>query len=156
MDTNMLYYKIYEGDVKSRDYIKWAMNMLDNDCSSTNLNILSGLEEPLNIFEVEDYFNRASREIDLRVPSREECNQYYKIHLLKTILEDKNNAIDLAYEVYKVVREEINTEVFSRWFELSEIIDDFLYSDNVENLTRTYLTSVIVQVAKNQIKEGRM
>ena len=56
MDTNMLYYKIYEGDVKSCDYIKWAMNMLENDCSSASLNVLSALDEPLNIFEVEDYF----------------------------------------------------------------------------------------------------
>ena len=56
MDTNMLYYKIYEGDVKPCDYIKWAMNMLDNECFSASLNILSALEEPLNIFEVEDYF----------------------------------------------------------------------------------------------------
>ncbi|MBO1911491.1 hypothetical protein J4G37_42725, partial [Microvirga sp. 3-52] len=77
MDTNMLYYKIYKGDVKSYDYIKWAIKMLENDCSSASINVLSALEEPLNIFEVEDYFNRASSEIDLRKPSCEECNQSY-------------------------------------------------------------------------------
>ena len=89
MDTNLLYYKIYEGDVLPSDYIKWAMTMLNNDCSSISLNILSVLEEPLNIFEVEEYFHRATREIKLRKPSYEECAQYFIRHLLETIVADE-------------------------------------------------------------------
>ena len=155
MDTNMLYYKIYENDVKPGDYIKWAMNMLKSDCSSASINVLSALEEPLNIFEVEDYFKRASSEIGLRKPSHEECAQYFINHLSKTILQDENNAVDLAYEIYKVCREHINTEALSKWYEISEMIDDFRYGDNVANLTRSTLTSVFVQEARNLLKESK-
>lgn len=155
MDTNMLYYKIYEGDVKSCDYIKWAMNMLENDCSSDSLNVLSALGEPLNIFEVEDYFRRASREIELRKPSCEECTQYYMNHLLKTILEDKNNAVEVAYEVYEVIREQGYTGDLSKWFEISEMIDDFRYGDNVTNITRVSLISTIVEEANNQLRKSK-
>ena len=157
MDTNMLYYKIYEGDVKPCDYRKWAMNTLDNERSSASLNILSALEEPLNIFEVEDYFNRASSEIDLRKPSHEECAQYFINHLIEAILRDENNAIEIAYEIYIVSSEHINTEdlSISKWYGISEMIDDFRYGDNVANLTRSTLISVIVQEAENQLSEYR-
>ena len=156
MDINLLYYKIYEGDVKPSDYIKWAINMLDNECSSASLNILSALEEPLNIFEVEDYFNRASSEIGLEKPSHKECAQYFIHHLLDTIMRDEKNAIEIAYEIYIVSNEHINTEnlSISKWYGISEMIDDFRYGDNVAKLTRSALISVIVQEAKRQLKES--
>ena len=154
MDTKLLYYKIYEGDVEPWDYIEWAMNMLENECSSASLNILSALEEPLNIFEVEDYFNRVSSEIVLRKPTYEECAQYFINHLFKTILQDENNAVEIAYEIYKVSSEHINTEELSKWYGISEMIDDFRYGDNVESLTKSTLTSVIVQEAKKQLQES--
>ena len=157
MDTKMLYYKIYEDEIKPCDYSKWAMTMLDNEWSSPSLNILSALEEPLNIFEEEDYFNRASSEIDLRKPSHEECAQYFINHLLETILGDENNAIEIAYEIYIVSSEHINTDDLSKskWYGISEMIDDFRYGDNVANLTRSALISVIVQEAENHLKALR-
>ena len=62
--------------------------------------------------------DRASREIELRKPSYEECAQYYINHLLKTILEDKNNAIEVAYEVYEVSREQVILKTYQNGMEL--------------------------------------
>ena len=63
----------------------------------------------------------------------------------------KNIAIEIAYELYKVSCEHINTENSSKWYEISEMIDDFRYGDNVANITQDNLIRVIVQEAKNQL-----
>jgi hypothetical protein len=94
MDTKVLYYKKFEGNVKSHDYVDWAFSMLENGISSTSLNILASLKEPLNIFEIEDYFNRVLKELNLREPSHEESAKYYIQFLLREIIDDKSKAIN--------------------------------------------------------------
>jgi hypothetical protein len=50
MDTKILYYKKFEGSVKSIDYVNWAIHMLEKDFSTQSLNILSSFSEPLYFF----------------------------------------------------------------------------------------------------------
>lgn len=57
MDLKVLFYKKSEQLVTPADYVNWALSMLEDDFSSEFLYILSSLREPLNLFEVEDYFN---------------------------------------------------------------------------------------------------
>jgi len=154
MDTLLLYYKIYQGDVKPVDYINWALKMLENDCSSFSLNILPSLREPINIFEVEDYFKRALRELDLQEPSYEECAAYYIRHLSKKILEDEENALDIAYDIYRVVCALDYPEDLEEWCNISEMIDDFRYGDNHSKLGKTALIITIVKEAKNQLRKN--
>lgn len=154
MDTFLLFYKQYKGDVKSIDYINWALKMLENDCSSFSLNILSTLREPLNIFESEDYFRRALSELDLQEPSYEECSAYYIRHLSKKILEDEENALDIAYQIYEVVRDLDYPEDLEEWCYISDMIDDFWYGDNHSNLSKAALIVTIVKEAKNQLRKS--
>ncbi|TDL85937.1 hypothetical protein E2R55_23345 [Vibrio vulnificus] len=90
MDTKILYYKKFEGSVKSIDYVNWAIHMLEKDFSTQSLNILSSFSEPLNIFEVEDYFSRIIRELSLQEPLHDECAKYYIYELFK-LTKDKRN-----------------------------------------------------------------
>jgi hypothetical protein len=153
MDTLILFYKIHKGNVESIDYIDWALKMIENDFASFSLNILSSLREPLNIFEVEDYFKRALRELELWEPSYEECATYYIQHLSKRILEEENNAIDIAYEIYEVVRNLDYPEDLEDWYNISEMVDDFRYSDNNSKLSKAALIMTIVKEAKNQLRK---
>jgi hypothetical protein len=153
MDTLILFYKIHQGNVESIDYINWALKMFENDSESISLNILSSLREPLNIFEVEGYFKRALRELDLREPSYEECAAYYIQHLSKRILEDENNAIDIAYEIYEVVRDLDYPKDLEEWYNISEMVDDFRYGDNNSKLSKAALIITIVKEAKNQLRK---
>ncbi|WP_078414237.1 hypothetical protein [Priestia abyssalis] len=155
MNTLILFYKIHQGDVEPIDYTNWALEMLENDCSSFSLNILSSLRKPLNIFEVEDYFRRALRELDLQEPSYEESAVYYIQHLSKKILEDESNAIDTAYEIYGVYRDLDYPEELSEWYYISEMIDDFRYGDNQSKLSKVALIMTIVKEAKNQLRKNR-
>ncbi|HZG72855.1 MAG TPA: hypothetical protein VEY51_15055 [Chondromyces sp.] len=127
--------------------------MLENDRASLSLNILSSLREPLNIFEVEDYFRRALKELDWQEPSYEECAVYYIQHLSKKILEDKNHALEIAYDIYMVVRDLDYPDNLEEWCNISEMIDDFLYGDNRSKLNKEALIVTIVEEAKNQLKK---
>lgn len=152
MDTLLLFYKIYQGDVKPIDYVDWSLNMLENDCSSFSLNILSSLREPLNIFEMEDYFRRAFRELDLQEPSYEVCAAKYIQYLSKKILEDENNALEIAYDIDMVVRDLDYPEGLEEWCNINDMINDFLYRDNISNLSKDVLMTTIVKAAKNQLR----
>lgn len=151
MDTKILYYKKFKGIEKPVDYVDWAFTMLENETSTTSLNILASLREPLNIFEVEDYFERALDELRLKEPSYEQCAKYYIRYLLRQIIDDKNNAMNFAYEIYEVVREHFTNEELEIWYEISEMIDDFRYGDNIKKLTQDYLITIILQEAKKQL-----
>lgn len=154
MDTKILYFKKFKGEEMPIDYINWANSMLENDNSTTSLNILASFREPLNIFEIEEYFKRAMSELSMKEPSNEECAKYYILHLLKEILNDKNNAINLTYEIYEVVGEHFfneESEIWYIWYEISEMIDDFRYGDNPRNITHEFLINIIVHKTNKQL-----
>ena len=151
MHTKILYYKKFKSNEIPIDYVNWAYSMLERGISTTSLNILASLSEPLNIFEIEDYFKRALDELNMVEPSIEECAKYYIRHLLRQIINDKNNAINLAYEIYEVVREHFINEELEIWYEISEMIDDFRYCDNIRKITQDYLITSIVQESNKQL-----
>lgn len=153
MDTNILYFKIYEHKVTSSDYVNWAIEMLLNDYSTDSLIILASFIEPLNIFEVEEYFKRSLKELNITKPTQQECAEYYINHLISEIIKNEKAAIDIAYEVYKIIREHIIEEELSVWYELSDLIDDYRYGDNIENITKEDLIRKIVEEAKKQINK---
>ena len=152
MDTGVLYYKKFERKVVATDYIEWAFCMLHNGMSSPSLNILVALTGPLNIFELEEYFDRALNELDMAEPSYEESVKDYVEYLLKQIVNDQSKAVGHASEIYVVVCEHFIGEEQARWYEISEMIDDFFYGDNRGNITRDSLNKVIVQASKKQLK----
>lgn len=152
MDTKILYYKKFEGSVKPDDYKGWAFSMLHNEVSSPSLNILTSLPEPLNIFEVEDYFTRALKELEIEEPSYEESAESYIHFLLEKVVVDQGNAVKYAFEVYEVVRDHFIGDGLDIWYEISEVIDDFLYGDNNKNITQDSLNNMIVQEAKKQLE----
>ncbi|MGY3187282.1 hypothetical protein [Lysinibacillus sp. TE18511] len=156
MNTLLLFYKIYQNqDIKSVDYINWAFTMLENNCSSFSLNILSSLREPLNIFEVEDYFRRALSDMELQEPSYEECARYYILHLSEKILQDKNSVFDIVYDINTVIRDIDYPEDLEEWFIISDMVNDFQYGDNYFKLTKEELIATIMDQAKNQLKNNK-
>ncbi len=152
MNTFILYYKIYTKTVTSKDYISWAFHMLENDHSSYSINVLSSLSEPANMFEVENYFRRAAKEIQLPEPSNTAGTIHYLQHLAKKILLDETHAIHLAYEIYEVMREMDDAPDYPTWYEVSELIDDYRYGDNTTNLTLPALLTSIQRASKQLLQ----
>ncbi|WP_052343794.1 hypothetical protein [Bacillus massiliigorillae] len=161
MNTKLLFYKKFEGKVTSPDYVNWAIHMLEKNMSTPSLTILASLNEPLNIFEVESYYSRAKKELQLQEPTKEECVLYYIYVLLRKIVYSDEDVLDVAYDVYKVVREHVihedfltidEVDEFFIWYDISEKIDDFRYGDNLTIFTRNYLTTLIVMEANKQLQ----
>lgn len=157
MNTLQLFYKIYQNhkDIKSVDYINWALTMLEDNCSSFSLNILSSLSEPLNIFEVEDYFRRALSEMELQEPSYEECARYNILQLSEKLLQDKKNVFEIVYDINLVIRDIDYPEDLKEWFIISDMVDEFQYGGNDFNLTKQEVITAIMDEAKNQLKNNK-
>ena len=148
MDTAILYYKIYNKQVVATDYIQWAQHQLQKDESSKSLNVLAALQEPLNIFEVEDYFNRAAKEIKLVKPTIQIVVQQYIYHLLEKIIQKEETPTELAYEIYKIAWEHSEDEELEvAWYEISEQIDDYSYGDNINKMSEEELNNLITKEA---------
>ncbi|MFJ7637821.1 hypothetical protein ACQKIC_01090 [Peribacillus sp. NPDC046944] len=152
MDTTILYYKRYEGKAKPIDYVNWAYQKLTDDSSVNSLKILASFREPLNQFEVEDYFQRVIKEWEMPVPTHEECAKAYLYHLLRQILGEDKHVAHIAYEVYEVVREHFNE--LNVWYDISEMIDEFQCGENRlrENLTWEQFLSMIKLEAEKQLE----
>lgn len=114
--------------------------------------MLSSLSEPVNIFEVENYFKRAAEEIQLQKPSYNACSIHYLQHLANQILMDGTQAIDNAYEIYEIMREMDEAPCYTTWYEISELIDDYRYGDNPTNLTLPALLTSIQRAAKQLLQ----
>lgn len=87
METNFLFYKIHKGTVTTHDYINWSHFLLNNDISSPSLNILSSCSPFDNIFEIESYFRRTVKELEIKQPTFEACARAYINFLAMKIME---------------------------------------------------------------------
>lgn len=119
MNLKVLFHKKSENLVTPADYVEWALSMLENDVSSESLYILSSLREPLNLFEVEDYFDRTFKELNLTVPFPEKCARAYIEMLCKDIVSCGSAPFPIIDNIYLVVREYALHEL-TVWYDISE------------------------------------
>lgn len=151
MNLKVLFYKKSEQLVTPADYAEWALSMLENDFSSESLYILSSLHEPLNLFEVEDYFDRTFVELNLTIPSPEECARAYIEMLCQEIVSGGSDPFPIIDDIYLVVREYALQEL-TVWYDISEQINDFRYGDNYRNTTKEALLALIKKEAMKQLE----
>lgn len=142
MNLKVLFYKKSEQLVTPANYVEWALSMLENDFSSESLYILSSLREPLNLFEVEDYFDRTFVELNLTIPSPEECAHAYIEMLCKEMVSGGSDPFPIIDNIYLVVREYALHEL-TEWYDISEQIDNLCYGDNYRNTTKEALIALI-------------
>ena len=94
-------------------------------------------------------------ELKLPEPSYKESTEGYVQYLMQQITLG-NGIIDTAYEVYKILREylDYDDEKLIVWYTISEMIDDFYYGDNINNITEDFLLKVITREADVQLEKG--
>ena len=105
MDSHTLVYKIHKGIVSVEDYIAWAHTLLQNNVSSNSVNIIASLAPNHNMFEVEDYFKKALKELQIELPMIEPSSRAYIDLLATQILREENEKelFYLAQEIFGVV-----------------------------------------------------
>jgi hypothetical protein len=90
----------------------------------------------------------------LQEPLHEECAKYYIYELLSKIVNGEEDVLEIAYEIYNVIREHFTNEELSVWYDISEKIDEYRYGDNITKITKDDLITVIVTEAKNQLNSN--
>ena len=127
MQTNALFYKMQKGTVLTEDYVNWSIKLLENGVTSPSVNIISSLSSGENIFEVEEYFNRALNELGIQKPTFEICARAYLGHLANKIIKEKNHSLtfDFTYMIYRIVASDLDyPDDLMEWYEISEMIDE--------------------------------
>jgi hypothetical protein len=147
MKTTALFYKINKNSVVSKDYILWSHDSLKKGISSPSLSILSSFSNEDNIFEVEAYFNRAVKELEIEEPCFEESAWGYIGFLAEEIIKDPS-IFDLAREILLIVATELNyPDDLMKWYDISELIDRLQYDEEAMNVVEGEVLSVIREEA---------
>ena len=105
MDSHTLVYKIHKGIISVEDYIVWTHTLLQNNVSSNSVNIIASLAPNYNMFEVEDYFKKALKELQMELPTFEPSSRAYIALLTTQILREENETelFHLAQEIFRIV-----------------------------------------------------
>jgi hypothetical protein len=134
VETNALFYKIKKEIVSAEDYVKWSQQLLEVNVSSPSISIIALFSFDDNIFEVEDYFKRAVRELEIQQPSFEFSARGYIGLLANQIIKEENRSkmFDLAYRIFRIVGTELYyPNDLIEWYEISEMIDRIRYDNDV-------------------------
>lgn len=152
MKTPALFYKINKNSVSTSDYILWSHHSLEKGISSPSLSILSSFSNGDNIFEVEAYFKRALKELEIEEPCFAESARGYIGFLAEEIIKPDNHAhiFDLAREIFLIVATELNyPEDLMEWYEISELIDRLQYDEEAMDVVEADVLAAIRKVAKH-------
>ncbi len=100
---------------ESGDYVLWATKQLDEGGESKSVNILAGLEPPYNWFEVQEYFTRALRELQIIEKPRDILIEKYAREIAQNIVDQKispNMGLDILHHIYL---DSENDSKYERW-----------------------------------------
>jgi len=132
MQSNALFYIIQKEIVSVEDYINWSHILLENNVSSPSLNIIASFSFEDNIFEVEEYFNKALNELEIQKPSFEVSARAYIELLANKIIKVNNQSemFSLAKRIFHIVATELDyPDDLLEWYEISEMIDRLQYDE---------------------------
>lgn len=151
MKTPALFYKINKNFVTTSDYIIWSHHSLEKGISSPSLSILSSFSYSDNIFEVEAYFKRALKELEIEEASFAESARSYIGFLAEEIMKGENHAhiFDLAREIFLIVATELDyPDDLMEWYEISELIDRLQYDEEAMDVVEADVLAAIRREAK--------
>ncbi len=96
ISTKTIFYRRALQNIFADEYIDWAGEMLMQDYDSPNLRILAGLDRRSNIFEVEDYFRRSIKELNIEEIESETTIRAYACELAQQIIDGQFPVSDQA------------------------------------------------------------
>ncbi len=150
VETTVLFYKIDKEEVESADYILWAYSMIEAGVSSPSLFILAAFRKDASIFEVEDYFKRACRELHVNNrPDFAACARSFMKVLADDIAKSEHPSItfELASRMFHIVRDLEYPKDLMVWYDISESIDLLVYDPFHSDMNEADLISLIKREA---------
>lgn len=147
-----LAYSVQKETVTASDYIAWSHRRLQVGNESPALFKLSALTEDANIFEVESYFQKALRELELELPTldRYETIKLLATDILSTTEDEEINR--LAREIFHLVSEMGYPSYLSDWVKISDMQNRLQY----DSLRPSYTEHDVVEKIKETARMTAM
>lgn len=143
-----MYYKRYSGTVQASDYVEWANHYLYLDVLEIKKLASMSIAESLNLFEIEGMFDDALKAAQIKAPSEELCLHNHLRILHAQLLMPGQNTMSIVKEIYDCTISHGIFEEQLNWQEISDVIDDFKYGDNLNGYTRDMVNKMIIAHAR--------
>ena len=110
-------------EVRSANYVDWAVGMIVEGYDSPSLRILAGLDENGNVFETEETFGRVVRELGMREPNTSGKLGGYACYVASRILSGMISPENGVKALYRVWRMSDYKEEYFDWVLLDDALD---------------------------------
>jgi hypothetical protein len=115
--------------VTAADYVEWATGMLTDGRDSPNLRMLAGLDERGSVFEAEEHFTRALRELQIPEPDETGKLRAYACDLARQILDGTLATEAGVKALYQVCLVTGYARPFMVWLYLDDALDSIRAGD---------------------------
>jgi hypothetical protein len=110
--------------ITAGDYVDWATGMLTEGHDSPNLRMLAGFDEHGSVFEAEEHFSRALRELQIPEPDTAGKLKAYACDLARQILDGRLAPQAGVKALYEVCLATQYARPFMVWLYLDDALDD--------------------------------
>ena len=135
---------------EAQDHVQWAENLFLEDIDSTSVNFLAGLEPPFNWFDVDKYFQRALKELQVAIQPKDDLIHEYAREVAKYLIDGKVAPTDGLNILYQIC---IDTEYDSQ-YECWSIFDDERYDLGNGGLPENFFNREKAAFDKKIIREA--
>jgi hypothetical protein len=142
--------------VTAADYIEWATGMLTEGHDSPNLRMLAGLDERGNVFEAEEHFSKALRELQIPEPDESGKLRAYACDLARQILDGTVAAEAGVKALYQVCLVTGYARPFMVWLYLDDALDSIkagVYPYTYETATAANYSDIVKMEAQRFIEQ---
>ena len=142
--------------VTAADYVEWATGMLTDGHDSRNLRMLAGLDERGSVFEAEEHFSKALRE--LRIPEPDETGKLraYSCDLARQIVDGTLAAEAGVKALYQVCLATDYARPFMIWLYLDDALDSIRageYPHTYEKATAANFGDIVKMEAQRFVEQ---
>lgn len=104
-------------------YSNWACTQLENGYSSANLNILAAMTLHDNFFEVESFFLKALKDLNISIPNKSDAVRSYVILICNKIINKELSEKQGCWILAKIYQDLDYDPFYQRWYDLYESIE---------------------------------
>jgi hypothetical protein len=142
--------------VSAADYVAWATGMLVDGHDSPTLRVLAGLDERGSVFETEEYFSRALRELQIPEPDEAGKMRAYAYDLARQILGGTLAAEEGVRALYQICLASGYARPFMVWLYLDDALDSIKAGDypyTYESATADNFAGIVKAEARRFIEQ---
>lgn len=110
-------------EVRSANYVDWAVGMIVEGFDSPSLRILAGLDENGNVFETAETFGKVVREMGIQEPNTQGKFRGYACYQASRILDGTISPENGVKALYRVWLKSNYDHPYSIWCSLDDALD---------------------------------